>query len=40
MFLDWLCNISNFAIDFSLSFPNGVKSKDGLVYDVKVICSD
>jgi hypothetical protein len=39
MLLDWLCNIFDFIIDFSPSFPNGVESKDGLVYDVGVIGS-
>jgi hypothetical protein len=40
MFLEWLCNISNFIIDFSPSLPDGVESKDGLVYDVRVIGLD
>jgi hypothetical protein len=35
MFLDWLCNIFDFIIDFSPSFQDGVQS--GLVYDVGVI---
>jgi hypothetical protein len=34
MLLDWLYNISDFAINFSPSLLDGVKSKDGLVYDV------
>jgi hypothetical protein len=37
MFLDWLCNIFDFIIDFSPSLQDGVQSKDGLVYDVGVI---
>ncbi len=37
MLLDWFCNIFDFVINFSPSFPNGVKSKYGLALDVKVI---
>jgi hypothetical protein len=40
MFLNWLCNISDFVIDFSPSLPNGVESKNGLGYDVKVVGSN
>jgi hypothetical protein len=39
MFLDRFCNISDFAIDFSPSLPDGVESKDGLIYEVGVIGS-
>jgi hypothetical protein len=38
--LDWLCNISDFVIDFSPSLPDGVESKDGLIYDLRVIGSN
>ncbi len=37
MLLDWFCNIFDFVINFSLSFPNGVKSKYGLALDLRVI---
>jgi hypothetical protein len=37
MLLDWFCNIFYFFINFSPSFPNGVKSKYGLGLDVRVI---
>jgi hypothetical protein len=40
MLLDWLCSILNFVFDFSPSFQDGVESKDGLGYDVKVIGSN
>jgi hypothetical protein len=40
MFLDWLCNTFDFIIDFLPSLPDGVESKDGLVYDVGVIGSN
>jgi hypothetical protein len=41
MFIDWLCNIFDFVIDFSPpSLPNGVESKDGLGLGLGVINSD
>jgi hypothetical protein len=40
MLLDWLYNIFDFVIDFSPSFLDVVESKDGLVYDVRVIGSN
>jgi hypothetical protein len=40
MLLDWFYNIFDFANDFSPSLPNRIESKNGLVYDVRVISSD
>jgi hypothetical protein len=40
MFLDWLCNIFDFIIDFLPSLLDGLESKDGLVYDVGFIGSN
>jgi hypothetical protein len=38
MLLEWLYNISNFVIDLSPpSFLDGVESKDGLVFRLRVI---
>jgi len=40
-FVDWLCNIFDFVIDFSpLSILNGVKFKDGLGLRLRVIGSN
>jgi len=40
-FVDWLCNIFDFVIDFSpLSFLDGVKFKDGLGLQLGVIGSN